>query len=46
MAHLQIKETVLSDRRLPLPGTVVVFGRSMDADVPVPHKSVSRRGRR
>jgi len=43
MAHLLIKDTVISDRRLPLPGKVVVFGRSLDADVPVPHKSVSRR---
>ncbi|MHC4471719.1 MAG: FHA domain-containing protein [Planctomycetota bacterium] len=43
MAHLLIRETVISDRRLPLPGKVVVFGRSLDADIPVPHRSVSRR---
>ncbi|MEN8150240.1 MAG: FHA domain-containing protein [Planctomycetota bacterium] len=43
MAHLLIKDTVLSDRRLPLPGRVVVLGRSLDVDVPIPHVSVSRR---
>ncbi len=43
MPHLFIHDTVLSDRRLPLPGRVVVLGRSLDADVPVPHHSVSRR---
>ena len=43
MAHLLITDTVLSDRRLPLPGRVVVLGRSLDVDVPVPHVSVSRR---
>jgi pSer/pThr/pTyr-binding forkhead associated (FHA) protein len=43
MAHFRIEKTVLSDRRLPCPGRVVVLGRSLDADVPLPHKSVSRR---
>lgn len=43
MAHFRIENTVLSDRRLPCPGRVVVLGRSLDADVPLPHKSVSRR---
>jgi len=43
MAHLHIKDTVISERRLPLPGRVVVLGRSLDVDVPVPHVSVSRR---
>jgi len=43
MAHLLLKDTVLSDRRLPIPGKVVVLGRSLDVDVPVPHVSVSRR---
>jgi len=43
MAHLYIKDTVISERRLPLPGRVVVMGRSLDVDVPVPHVSVSRR---
>jgi hypothetical protein len=43
VAHLFLKDTVLSDRRLPLPGRVVVLGRSLDADVPIPHRSVSRR---
>jgi len=43
MAHFQLKNTVISDRRLPLPGRVVVLGRSIDADVPLPHRSVSRR---
>jgi pSer/pThr/pTyr-binding forkhead associated (FHA) protein len=43
MAHLLIRNTVLSDRRLPLPGKVLVVGRSLDADIPIPHKSVSRR---
>lgn len=43
MAHLHIHDTVLSERRLPLPGRVVVLGRSLDVDVPIPHRSVSRR---
>jgi hypothetical protein len=43
VAHLLLKDTVLSDRRLPLPGKVVVLGRSIDADVPIPHRSISRR---
>jgi predicted component of type VI protein secretion system len=43
MAHLLIQNTVISDRRLPLPGKVVVLGRSLDVDVPIPHLSVSRR---
>ncbi len=43
MPHFLIRNTVLSDRRLPLPGKVVVIGRSLDADVPLQHKSVSRR---
>lgn len=43
MAHLHLKDTVLTERRLPLPGRVVVLGRSLDADVPIPHVSVSRR---
>jgi hypothetical protein len=43
VAHLLIKDTVIPDRRLPLPGRVVVLGRSLDADVPIPHRSVSRR---
>lgn len=42
MAHLYVSNTVISDRRLPLPGRVVVLGRSIDVDVPVPHRSVSR----
>jgi hypothetical protein len=42
MAHLHISNTVIPDRRLPLPGRVVVLGRSIDVDVPVPHRSVSR----
>jgi predicted component of type VI protein secretion system len=43
MPHFLLRNTVISDRRLPLPGRVVVLGRSLDADVPVPHDSVSRR---
>jgi len=43
MAHLLIRNTVLPDRRLPLPGKVVVLGRSLDSDVPILHPSVSRR---
>ncbi len=43
MPHFLIRRTVLADRRLPLPGKVIVIGRSLDADVPIPHPSVSRR---
>ena len=43
MPHFLIRNTELSDRRLPLPGKVLVMGRSLDADVPIRHKSVSRR---
>jgi pSer/pThr/pTyr-binding forkhead associated (FHA) protein len=43
MPHFLIRSTELADRRLPLPGKVLVIGRSLDADVPVRHASVSRR---
>lgn len=43
MPHFLIRSTGLADRRLPLPGKVIVIGRSLDADVPIQHKSVSRR---
>jgi len=43
MPHFLIRSTELADRRLPLPGKVIVIGRSLDADVPIRHKSVSRR---